>query len=598
MVATRRKTRRASTPLSSPPPSPFPSQPASRASSPAYTDEQSDSCYGGDRGFNADSDFDSETDSDHESESDSNHEERCNLHSTSLATHCNGRTYANKRCSRKAHVFDEGRLPVCRSHRWWGQFGKAGRCQATAACGYVCNRLAPHVGGYNFCDEHQKGTESLPCYITRLPTELRLMIFRYLLPDTIKASRTYRHNDDHAHTAVLFVNRQFYEEAALLIYSDPKFEVRIWPTYIELFGRRWDRESICYIPKKPSEKLCQAGARRIRHLDVQINFALLQHKVKGGTGLSYEEFELYQVRDTVRKLVEILSPSPSNSGSMALKRLSVTPAPSCRQRWLSDEATAAIFFVLEPFLSLRPIGRVALQAPPRPTLYTWRERNFVSVIGDLHKDDNYRECRNQWTGLMTFGAEPPKSNRQLNEAAALAVAYKKIEDFVRLIYKQDAVEFTGSLVKHAWTSSIFQGIERVLHIARVAYEDGDIESLKKIHEAILKRWVTAHQQQLQSLSAVAGSVSAMFDGDNATHHGGHPEAFDFGSIDSVEHKQASDDKWPELQLKPTIPKFRAPGVTFEEKRMKIIIIKDGERKEWPKTPAVVRQLRAYKQSNP
>ncbi|KAJ4355307.1 hypothetical protein N0V95_003062 [Ascochyta clinopodiicola] len=425
------------------------------------------------------------------------------------------------------------------------------------------------------------------------------MIFRYLFPNVIKYERLYRGDPDAPHTAVLFVNRQFHEEAALLLYGESKFEVKIWPTYMYLFGKRWDRESTCYKYKEPTKELCQPAARRIRHLDIQVEFALMQSNIKGvsGFGRSYEEFELYQLRDTIRKFVEVISPSPSDSSPTALKRLSVTPAPSCRQLWQSDEATAAIFFVLEPFLSLRPIGRVILHSPPHPTHFTFRERNFLSIIVDLPKDDHYCMRRDQWVALMTFGLNPPKSSQDVNEAAALAVAYRKIEDFARLIYRQDSPECRTTL-KQAWTSSIFQGIERVLHIARIAYEDGDLGCLRKIHEAILKRWVTAHQQQLQSLSAVAASVSAMFDGDVASLHEEHPEAFEFGNVDLTKATKEVEDTWPEIPVKPPMPKLKGPDLIVEEKSQKVIIVKDGERKEWAKTPAVIRQLRAYKLEKP
>ncbi|KAF9699851.1 hypothetical protein EKO04_002388 [Ascochyta lentis] len=610
MVATRSKVRRASTPLSSPPPSPPPS-PApptpsyafNSSSSSYYTDDQSDSCYGGDHGVNDESEPDTGSNSDDESEYDGNHEEHCDHHSTSLATHCNGRTYAGKRCSRKAHVFEDGMLPVCRSHQWYrglGDYGKAGRCQARAECSYVCNRIVPYAPPFHFCDEHQKGTEALPCYITRLPTELRLMIFRYLFPSVIKPERVHRIDPESAYTAVLFVNRQFHEEAALLVYSELKFQVRIWPTFIELFGRRWDREDICHIFKELTKALCQPAARRIRHLDVKINFAFMQSNIRGFTGIdrSYEEYELYQLRDTIRKFVEVISPPPSDANPSGLKRLSITPAPSCRQLWQSDEATAAIFFVLQPFSTLRPIGRVVLHSPPRPTLYTYRERNFISVIADLHKDNHYCMGRKQWIALMTFGTEPAKSCQEISEAAALGAAYRKIEDFARLIYKQDAIDRTETDVKQAWTSSIFQGIERVLHIARVAYEDGDLECLKKIHEAILKRWIAAHQQQMQLFAAVAASVSDMFDGDVASRDEGYPEAFDFKDIHPAKQTHEAKDEWPEIPTKPPMPKLKGPGLTVEEKRQKVVVVKDGEKTEWAKTPAVVRQLRAYKQTNP
>lgn len=90
----------------------------------------------------------------------------------------------------------------------------------------------------------------------------------------------------------------------------------------------------------------------------------------------------------------------------------------------------------------------------------------------------------------------------------------------------------------------------------------------------------------------------MFDGDVASQHEGYQEAFDFRNIDTIKHKQPSNDKWPEVELKPSTPKLKGPGITVEEKKLKIIVVNNGEKKVWPKTPAVVRQLREYKRSNP
>lgn len=60
---------------------------------------------------------------------------------------------------------------------------------------------------------------------------------------------------------------------------------------------------------------------------------------------------------------------------IALKRLKVEPEPSPRHSWESDEATAAIFFILEPFVVLEAIDDFTLQAPPRS------HQRFVELFG-------------------------------------------------------------------------------------------------------------------------------------------------------------------------------------------------------------------------
>ena len=142
--------------------------------------------------------------------------------------------------------------------------------------------------------------------------------------------------------------------------------------------------------------------------------------------------------------------------------------------------------------------------------------------------------------------------------------------------------------------SSFQGIERVLHIARVAFEDGDLEQLQKIHEAIMRRWVKAHQQQQQSLAAVATAVSDMFDTDITTRYGYDPKAFEFEEVTPAGEPAKLDETWPELEVKSVVLKLKEPGVTFKEQGLRVVVCKDGEEQVYLRTPAIARQLRAHK----
>jgi hypothetical protein len=150
-------------------------------------------------------------------------------------------------------------------------------------------------------------------------------------------------------------------------------------------------------------------------------------------------------------------------------------------------------------------------------------------------------------------------------------------------------------MKHGWTATVFAGIERVLHLARVAYEDGNLEQLNKIHEAILKRWVMAHRQQQQSLSVVANAITDMFDGDVASRHDNFPEAFEFETTSSAGKSVKFDDYWPELDVKCTSSIFgSAAGSNIREEGLKVIVCKDGEEEVLLKTPLVWRYLRSFK----
>jgi hypothetical protein len=90
----------------------------------------------------------------------------------------------------------------------------------------------------------------------------------------------------------------------------------------------------------------------------------------------------------------------------------------------------------------------------------------------------------------------------------------------------------------------------------------------------------------------------MFDNDVASRHEGHPEAFDIKDVRPAEPARYADSMWPEISVKPPFPKLKGPGFTVEEKRQKVAVVRDGEKIEWARLPAVVRQLRAYKPNNP
>ncbi|KAF1932282.1 uncharacterized protein M421DRAFT_1929 [Didymella exigua CBS 183.55] len=588
MVGTRSKARRASTPLSSPPASPPPSLSGSEASTgPALEDDATVSIKADSQYESSDSNdgFDSDYDSD------SDHKDHCSRHTSEQATKCNGRTYSNQPCKYKGRIAKEGHFPVCGQHRWYQK--RAGQCQAIEKCGHPCNRLTAYTPPFFFCAKHEHDTNLLPCHIMRLPTELRLIIFRYLLPKVVEAT-----SFNASQMSVLTVSRQFYQEASAVVYGELQFKAEVHPTTIALFGRRWHRESTEVLHKDLGTTLCQVGARRIRHLEVEVNFGDKYKKIKGigAASLTHEDYEMYQVRDTVRKLVQLLLPESAEPSSKALQHLKVKSKPAAKQQWQSDEIIAAIFLVLDPFLALSPIEDCALLNPPRPPVWPWRYANTAETVGKIHEGKAYRRLRKQWLGVLR-GSLPKLSIRRSARkvSTAVAEAYSKIEDFTRLIYAQDASQFQGQgFFKHGWTGSSFQGIERVLHNARVAYEDDDLETLQNIHYAIMNRWVKAHARQQQSLAAVATAVSNMFDDVSAVDTY-DPKAFEFNEATSSEDTSKHSDAWLELNVKSTVPKLFEPGVTYKEEGARVIVCKEGEERVWLKTPCVARQVRAYNQ---
>ncbi|KAJ4382685.1 hypothetical protein N0V86_001907 [Didymella sp. IMI 355093] len=425
----------------------------------------------------------------------------------------------------------------------------------------------------------------------RIPTELRLMIFRFLLPKRVEAKDYF----DKRPFGVLRANRQFYEEASAVVYSEIRFTAAVFPTCIDLFGRRWHRESTTEPYKDLNTTLCQAGARRVRHLEIHIHFGDTHKTIKGvgGASLPYEEYEIYQARDTVRKLVQLMSPEPLKSKSKALQHLKVMAKPAPKQSWQIDEIIAAIFCILDPLLALGPIDDCVLSTPLRPNVWGWRYGDWARLIGEVHQDEAYRRLRKQWLGSIRGSSSQFIVTR--NPTAAAVEAYNKVEDFSRLVYNQDAAQSRGKAqFKHGWTGSAFRGIERVLHIARVAYEDGQLETLQSIHQAIMRRWVKTHAQHVLSFTAVANTVSDMFE-DVSTVDGYDSKAFDFEQATSSKEALKDDDMWSELEVKRiALERLYNPGTTVKEKGARVKVCTDDGQRVYLKTPSVARQLREYK----
>ncbi|KAF2132721.1 hypothetical protein P153DRAFT_393684 [Dothidotthia symphoricarpi CBS 119687] len=519
---------------------------------------------------------------------DTPHAAACNHHDTPRAGYCSCITRAKRLCSRRAKFTSLEHLPACGIHQFY--VGRAGQCQATEECGQLCNRLTPYNAPYHLCDSHI-GTTTLPSYLMRLPTELRLMTFRYLFPEVIDVSTE---GTKRVRSAILKVNRQIHEEASSVLYGELQFKATVSSTYIHFLGKYWFRHMHTL-----AKQFCQAGARRILNLDIEISFSNASRAPRGIEmfGISREEQELYELRDSVRKLVGILKPSSTSSTNLpTLKRLEVSSDFQTRYRWKSDELIAALFFVLGPFRDLGKVETPVLTLPSTKVLspYTPFYHESRRAIADARQSETYRQLKKKWSRSMKC-TSPANGNVQSN-AIVLQKAFQKIEDFFQLLQGPDSG-------REVWTSTVFQYFECPLHLARVAYENGDIESINKIQDAISIRWINAHRRQQRSLQTVANCISSMFDscdtgGENEEDQDKkpslpelHPDAFVFEDVEPLTPIDDSSYRWPELSAEDTAPKRSDRGVVVKDDGFRLCIRKGG--KEWVrlKTPRMVREAR-------
>ncbi|KAH7069252.1 hypothetical protein FB567DRAFT_243248 [Paraphoma chrysanthemicola] len=536
----------------------------------------------------------------------SDHEENCDYHQDPCAGFCTALTWSKKTpCRNRAKILEPGYLPVCKVHNIHKSVRPAGRCQALEDCGQPCNRVAKHHPPYHLCEKHQRGSDTLPCYFMQIPTELRLMVFRYLFPETVLA---YAH---HVKVAILKVNRLIYQEASSILYGECRFEAMITEMDINLQGKSWDREP--FRPKKDdsyavSDMLCQPGVSRIRKLEISLLMGRMSRpsKIVVSHGITAEEFELYTMRDAVRKLAHAFSgrhsdnePNGSLNTPRALTSLVVKPTMSLKHSWSPDEAAVALFFVLEPLQVLHKLQHVDIHDPSLDYLYTARQPIFIPK---LKNRKIYRKLRKQCLDALT---EPDVGSVMLRTwqrapTEALQNGYRKLEDFAQLVKIQ--------VPSHPWMSGIFQNLDRPLHLARVAYERNDLKMINSIQEAIKLRWVNANRQRQKSLQAMADSINTMFEDDTTikvenddddglpTPRELYPDAFQFDENEPLKQPYAASqtNMWTELKTEDDAPKSNEDGVTVKTHGMWRLIRKGG--KKWYRltTPAVIREIRADK----
>jgi hypothetical protein len=134
-------------------------------------------------------------------------------------------------------------MPSCKIHAH--QPKVSGWCQEPLSCGFTCSRLflwIPH--GLNRCPNHR---DQAPPFFLRIPAELRLYIYRFLLPEShiqvqYGDSNLYRNlrnpatNHQGVYINILRVNRQIYYEAVALLYGTRTFTIQVCENRLKMYN--------------------------------------------------------------------------------------------------------------------------------------------------------------------------------------------------------------------------------------------------------------------------------------------------------------------------------------------------------------------------
>lgn len=429
------------------------------------------------------------------------------------------------------------------------------------------------------------------------------MILRYLFPSTLS------HDIRGVKTAILKINRQLHQEASSVLYGESTFTAVVRSDFITILGKTWHREPL--MKNKDSkfsakDVLCHSGVKLIRNLKVNIKVGVKNRKPPRGIdmrGITQEEHELYAARHSVRTMVELIEVQPdTRSGNRTnLKRLTVIPVLAQGYHWAYDEAIAAIYLVIEPFQLLRGIKRTVLRDP---VVDCWGyEQQFITNVA---VNEEHTKLKKLWLDSLHGSTAVAQS---LRNDPAVSEAYRKIEQFAQLTFYHDVIG------ERSWHSNTFAGIERPLHLARLALENKDITVLNKIQDAIKMRWINSQRQQQHALQRVADSIDTMFDRDNdenETQDGVqrldqdgaivrttrpcelYPDVFQFTKEQPLPQKLKPSITWQELDVRDDIPKAGDLSLTTSYNGTMVTFLKNGQECTRLRTPEIVRRTRNQK----
>lgn len=157
------------------------------------------------------------------------HLQNCHLHDLETRTKCSGRLRKGGSCSHKAMSPSiPYRMPTCKVHQ--DQVKAITWCRVMLPCGYECKRIfqwEPHQ--FRICSYH---SSQKACYFFKIPIEIRLRIYEYLLPGRdIPAKHDWasfgRGDGDKLFGSILRVNRQIHDEAVDVLYGSRLFHVEV-----------------------------------------------------------------------------------------------------------------------------------------------------------------------------------------------------------------------------------------------------------------------------------------------------------------------------------------------------------------------------------
>jgi hypothetical protein len=446
-------------------------------------------------------------------------------------TKCNAmlKTPFQRPCGRVAAVYPEGYLPVCKRHKKVQVL--AGRCKYFDDEG-LCKTLIKYTPPFaELCEAH-RNWDGLPCYLLKLPVELRMQIFGYLLPDKpVNAwlDAPLRLDRQRCSWELLLVNKQIHAEASDILYGSQPYTMSLGRDNLVLCGgvyshdkSDWPSIMIYNPPREGRNGVLPPMLHKIRHLRLQICL------VNPGRPQRYhnweESIDLYDLRDSAQSLVHSLQQGNS------LKSLSIVLIThKTSQSWTIDEQDKILRTIIEPLRQMRNIPIVNLEGvyqihlphrlsytqyfpdnirPAEPGLFS-TEGNFVLSYQHKHQKQQipirvtkpflqhqgFLDLKKNFESLTTSNARAPALPKKAHEAfASFRKAYHAVEG--------------------QFTTLLPYGKDWLLHRARVCREKGDVEGITKVRQDMeeeVKRLVTMERRNIERKEKAALEALQAFD---------------------------------------------------------------------------------------
>ncbi|KAH7065379.1 hypothetical protein B0J12DRAFT_547648, partial [Macrophomina phaseolina] len=403
-----------------------------------------------------------------------------------------------------------GSLPTCHQHR--DQLLRPGICQymVDPKSGARCKRLfhfdppPPHL---ELCPDHVD-TPQGPCFFLRLPVELRMEIFKYLLPAGLTVtsppvgSRALQRINEFF--PLLLTSKQIGAEARDYLYGSTTFHLELSQKGATI-GDRY-----LYRPRGAEERGDpERGIVKDLDLRQQLDFSCVKNYnleiiVQNANHLDgwSEEVEMYDLRDSVSAILPYLA------RARHLHRL-IVRVVFCRfDCWTPSQALENMKLITQPLTT-------ALRNTTTPILEPPWKGSGNTYINCSSAADVPPPWKTQLFGPLVPTTDPHFLTYQtfFQNAVASALAVPPKSPIARMFSTFKNVYLEGAAhMRHVLPS----GAANYLHRARVARESADADAFFAARNDYVKQWNTHLEASYSELARVNALVFGMFGEDVVT----------------------------------------------------------------------------------